>query len=162
MARHAKKIDTVHWTYGFASALSLGAGTVAANVLSAQHLPETLMRTRGELLVNVNGAIGTNLMCAVGVGLILVPEGTGTTVLWSPITDGDAPWFWVEYCAIGNQESVADVINSPILAACRKLIDSKAMRKVRNREVQFVAENASIEGVPSVDIVLNVRFLAGS
>ncbi len=40
--RHAKKIDTVHWTYGSFSALAVAAGaSVAVNVLAAQHLPET-------------------------------------------------------------------------------------------------------------------------
>ena len=162
MARHAKKIDMVHWTYGSFSAAGLSAGTVAETVYAAQHLPETILRTRGEIVVYGDGALGSGLSCAVGVGLILVPEGTGTTVLWSPITDGDAPWVWVDYFAIGNEESVTDVVNSPVLIAARRVIDSKAMRKVRNRELQAVTENATVQTGLAINMIANVRQLAGT
>jgi len=158
-----RKIDTVHWTYGSFSAGGLSAGTVAGMLLAAQHLPETIMRTRGELVVYVDGAQGaTGKLTAVGVGFCLVPEGTGTTVLWSPITDGDAPFFWVDYFMIGHEQIVADVVDVPGITSARRVIDSKAMRKSRNTEVQFVVENATVLGALNVNVAGQVRMLAGS
>ncbi len=159
---HAKKIQTVHWTYGSFSALAFNAGTVAINVFSAQHLPETLMRTRGEWIATVDGATGPSKLAAVGIGLIQVPEGTGTTVLWSPITDGDAPWIWADYAIIGHEEAVVDVIGVQVLLGVRRVIDSKAMRKLRNTELQIVIENASINSTVTMQVAGNIRSLFGS
>ncbi len=160
--RSRKKIDIVHWTYGSFSALALSAGTVAGTVLAAQHLPETLLRTRGEILVFLDALGAPGRLVSVGVGFILVPEGTGTTVLWSPITDGDAPWFWVDYFIIGHEELVTDVVDIPEVSAARRVIDSKAMRKARNTEVQFVVENATVAAGAAINVAGQARFLAGS
>ncbi len=163
MADRGRKIDTVHWTYGSFSALALtGGSTAAINVLAAQHLPETVLRTRGEWAASIDGTQAPAKLTALGVGLILVPEGTGTTVLWSPITDGDAPWFWVDYAMVGYEEAVADVIDVPVLSGVRRVIDSKGMRRSRNMEIQFVAENATVSGAVTVNIAGQARFLAGS
>ena len=160
--RFQKKIDTVHWTYGSFVFQGQGAGTFASNVFSALHLPETLLRLRGEWVAYIDGASAPAKLISIGVGLILVPEGTGTTVLWSPISDGDAPWIWVDYAMIGYEEMVTDVIDVPGLTFVRRIIDSKAMRKVRNTELQFVMENATVGGSSNVNVAGNIRGLAGS
>jgi len=157
-----KKIDTVHWTYGSIDNVARSAGTTGQTVLPAQHLPETLMRIRGEWIAYADGVQAPGGQVAIGVGLALVPEGTGTTVLWSPITDGDAPWIWVDYAMIGYEEAVTDVIDMPVISAVRRVIDSKAMRKVRNTELQFVVENATSLTAMTVNVAGNVRVLAGS
>ncbi len=166
MARrgHAKKIDTVHWTYGSFQAASLAAGTVAVNVYSAQHLPETLMRIRGEWAALVGAVAAPGVGVALSAGLIQVPEGTGTTVLWSPISDGDAPWIWWDTLHLLYGEYVTDVIASQQTPDGRRVIDSKAMRKMRNTELQFVAENATITGfnAATVSVAGSVRTLFGS
>ena len=159
---HAKKIDVVHWTYGSFNATAFAAGTVAANVFPAQHLSETLLRTRGEWIVGIDAGQAPGIVVSVAVGLILVPEGTGTTVLWSPITDGDAPWLWWDTMNLRYEELVTDVIQPSEQSGGRRVIDSKAMRKVRNREIQFVAENATVETLGSVNITGAVRVLSGS
>jgi len=93
--------------------------------------------------------------------MILVPEGTGTTVLWSPFTDGDAPWIWVDYHHLGYEEMVIDVIDVPGITSYRSTIDSKAMRIVRNQELQLVAELTNITGTVVANITAMVRVLAG-
>ena len=158
----AKKIDTVHWAYGSFTFSAQAAGTAAVQMFPAQHLPETLMRTRGEWVGWLEGARAPGDAVAVGVGLIQVPEGTGTTVLWSPITDGDAPWIWLDYAILAYEETVVDVIDIPQITAVRRLIDSKAMRKIRNTELQVVVENASIFGTASVNVLGQGRILSGS
>jgi len=42
------------------------------------------------------------------------------------------------------------------------VIDSKAMRKVRNREMQLVIENTTLLSAGSVSVGVNGRVLAGS
>jgi len=159
--RSGKKIDFVHWTYNSGSFAALSAGTVAATYAAAVHEPETLLRIRGNLTVFADGLGAPGRLASVGVGLILVPEGTGATVLWSPITDGDAPWIWVDYAHIGHEELVADVIAVEGLSLFRSVIDNKAMRIVRNQELQLVAENATILSALNVNVVMDGRVLSG-
>ena len=120
------------------------------------------MRTRGNLVAFVDGTQAPGVLATITVGLILVPEGTGSTVLWSPFTDADAPWFWYDTFLIGHEELVTDVLHVPVLNIYRSVIDSKAMRKVRNREIQCVVENTTAGGAVNANIHLNFRFLSGS
>ena len=161
--RSGKKIDFTHWTFGSGTFSGVTAGgATAGTIVSAQHLPETLLRTRGEVTVNIDGNLAPGVSAFIGVGLIIVPEGTGTTNLWAPITDADAPWFWVSYYTLGYEEPVADVIGSPIFSSVRDKIDSKAMRIVKNSEIQAVVENVTSQGALTVNVQLQARFLAGT
>ncbi len=160
--RHAKKIQTVHWTYVSAASNALSAGVVAVNLAAAQHLPETLLRLRGEWVSYLDGTAIPGEELSVGVGIIQVPEGTGASVLWSPITDGDAPWIWTDHATLGYEEMVTDVISIQGLAMVRRVVDNKAMRKLRNTELQFVIENATIGSAGAVNTAFSGRFLSGS
>jgi len=161
-SRHGKKIDVVHWTVGAIAVQGLSAGSIGVMVLPAQHLPETLLRTRGELAVALSSQVADGVGVNAIMGLILVPEGTGTTVLWSPFTDGDAPWLWWAAVPLLHTEYVVDVLGTPMTSAARVMIDSKAMRKVRNTELQFVCENLTSFSAGDVDVFGSVRVLAGS
>ena len=158
----AKKIQSTHWTYGSFAFNAHGVGISAVNLFSAQHLPETLLRTRGEYVAAVDGLAATPTLIACGLGFAQVPEGTGTTPLWSPLTDGDAPWFWVDYFMMGYEELVTDVIDIPMLTGVRRVIDSKAMRIVRNREIQAVLETATVIAAETINVNGQVRTLFGS
>jgi len=160
--RSGKKIDFVHWTGIQESALALTAGSVASTALAAQHDPETWMRFRGNLLAYLDATQLPGRLIQVAVGLILVPEGTSTTVLWSPATDPDAPWMYYDIFAIGWEEGVTDVVDMPGVSSYRSVIDSKAMRIVRNQEVQFVTENVSVGSAGTVNVVLSGRALSGT
>ena len=160
--RSGKKIDFTHWEAGQAFTAAFGAGTVALNLFSAQHLPEIILRMRGEYFTTIDGVQSPGVSAKIGCGIILVPEGTGTTVLWSPITDADAPWMWIDYSFIIYEESVVDVIPYPVGLAVRKVIDSKAMRIVKNMEIQVVWENVTAQGAVNVLSSVMVRALAGT
>jgi len=160
--RSGKKIDFLHWTFKNFTFAAVAAGTGAGTMLAAQHLPETLMRTRGNLDSYVDGNQAPGVSAFIGVGMILVPEGTGSTVLWSPLTDPDAPWFWFESFSLGYEEYVTDVIDCPNTTGFRAVIDSKAMRIVKNMEVQAVVENVTSIGALSANIHISARFLAGT
>ncbi len=160
--RSGKKIDFVHWT-GFAtSSLALAAGTAAATALPAQHEPETLLRIRGSQLTYVDGTQAPGGFVRVGVGMILVPEGTGTTVLWSPVTDADAPWIWVDHFSLGYEEYVNDTIDAVGAPVYRSVIDNKAMRIIRNQEVQCVIEQVTVATAMAINNVVSGRILSGT
>ncbi len=161
--RGGKTIDTVHWTGFSQTSLAAGAGSVAATLAAAQHLPETLLRIRGEWSA-WNDGTGTVPGDAVifACGIIQVPEGTSTTVLWSPLTDQDAPWIWWDGFTLAYEESVTDVIADQQMMSGRRVIDSKAMRKIRNTELQVVWENITIGTGMDVNSSLLGRILSGS
>ena len=162
MARHGKKIDFVHWSGFVQSVGGLGAGTFAGLLNSATHEPETLLRIRGNVLAYLDATQAPGALIHVGIGICQVPEGTGSTVLWVPLTDGDAPWIWVERFALGYEEMVTDVVDVVSLPIFRGVIDNKAMRKLRNRELQVVVEQATLLGAASLNFNITGRALTGS
>ena len=160
MARRTKKIDYTHWTGFSGSTLVFSAGVVGLTVATAAHQPETLLRTRGEIVVYPDATQGPGALAVIDVGMILVPEGTGTTVLWSPRTDADAPWLWYGSYHAVYEEMVTDVIAAQDVVI-RDVIDSRAMRIVRNQEIQLVWENTTIGGAVTVNSAVSGRFLTG-
>jgi len=160
----AKKIDTVHWTGLFEVTTGLAAGTVAVNALLAQHLPETLLRIRGEWAAAFSTQLADGTGISITAGLIQVPEGTATTVLWSPLTDSDAPWIWWDTFNLIYGEAVVDVIASQNTLSRARVIDSKAMRKLRNTELQWVVENATLGAMAAgaANVAIGARVLSGS
>jgi len=161
--RSGKKIDFVHWTgFSAGTTAALSAGTLGATVFAAQHDPETLMRIRGEYVTFMDAAGASGRSVLVSAGMILVPEGTGTTVLWSPFTDADAPWIWYDSALISYEEMVVDVVDIPSQSGVRRVIDSKSMRIIRNQEVQMVIENTTIGSAASVRARAGGRVLFGT
>ena len=161
MPRRSKVVNR-HWI-GFTSGANftgLGAGSAAATLLPAQHDRETLMRTRGNLLAYLDGIVAPGGAVSVSVGMILVPEGTGTTVLWDPFSDDDAPWFYYSEFVLGYEEMVTDVIDVPGATAFREVIDSKAMRRVRNQEIQMVVTNTTLLTARSINLFATGRILS--
>ena len=161
-SRHAKKIDTVHWTGSTFTFLAQAAGTVGQTLFAAQHLPETLLRLRGRWVGLITAAQGVSGLTNITCGVIQVPEGTGSTVLWSPTTDADAPWIWWDTMFVGHEEAVVDVIGVQAILGNQFAIDSKAMRKQRNTELQVVLESVTVNQAVSVDVAGEVRALHGS
>ncbi len=160
--RSGKKIDFVHWTPFSSGVAALSSGSSAVTMQAAQHDPETLMRIRGEYTAFLDAAGAPSRSILVTAGLILVPEGTGTTVLWSPFTDGDAPWIWYDSSLLAYEEMVTDVVDIPLMTASRRVIDNKAMRIIRNQEVQFVVENTTIGSAASCNARVAGRVLSGT
>ncbi len=162
--RGEKVIDNVRWTFSSSNFDGQAAGTAAATVIGAgaQHA-ETILRTRGELIASIDGASAPGKLIRVGVGLALVPEGTGSTVTWSPLSDGDAPWYWFTVFHLGYEEMVTDVIDVPVLTGYREAIDSKAMRRLRpDVEVQLVMEQVTIATASALNLAVGFRTLLGS
>ncbi len=129
-------------------------------MLNSSTRRDTILRTRGELVVSVDGTSAPGALALISCGLIIVPEGTGTTVLQSPFTDANADWFWYQQITVGYEEMVTDVVDVPGITSARVPVDSKAMRiGVPDTEVQFVAENTTLATAEVVNISLALRFL---
>ncbi len=164
MARsRSRKIDNLRWLGFNTTFAALSAGAVATTALAASQLPDTVMRTRGSIAAYLDSVSAPGGLVRVGVGLIVVPEGTGSTVLWSPLTDRNAPWFWYTVFTLGYEEMVADVIDVPGMTSYREAIDSKAMRRSPpDTEIQCVAENATILNADGVNVTVDGRILLGN
>ena len=162
MGRHAKKINRYRWEPVTFFSGGLSAGTSAANIIAAASDPQTMMRFRGELCAFLDSVQAPAVGVDVAVGVILVPQGQGSTVIWSPISDANAPWLWYERFFLGHEESVVDVLDQSGLGVVRKTIDSKAMRIQRSDvEIQLVAEQASIGTGSSINVSVRGRMLFG-
>ena len=163
MARaRTKKIDNVFWGLSSGIIGGLGVGTSALNFFAVGTQPSTLLRMRGEMMIWAD-AIQTGAVAAlITFGVIKVPEGTGTTVVYTPVSDSNAPWILYGQATIAYEEYVADVIDCPLGTAARIEIDNKAMRRIRpDEELQLVAENTSLLGSLSVNLSYSIRSLQG-
>ncbi len=163
-SRRGRKIDFTHWHGINANVAAQSAGSNGQTVIAAGLAkPETLMRTRGNLIAFIDGASAPGKLVEIGVGLILMPGGTGTTLTSTPLADGDAPWFWYDRFVLGYEEMVTDVIDVPGLSVYRSVIDSKAMRVLGlDQEVQLVVENVTLGTAAAVNVSASFRFLFGS
>ena len=158
-----KKIDHVAWE-GFAISMgAVAAGTQALTFLTQTlERPVTVMRIRGQILGYIDGASAPPKGANMSLGVIKVPEGTSTTVVYNPVADDRASWMMYETFFLGYEEMVTDVIDVPGLTSYRKEIDVKAMRIVRpDEELQFVIENTTFDGAAAVNFAFAGRILIG-
>jgi len=140
------------------------AGSSALNYITAADTPpETLLRLRGEVVCYLDGTAGPGILVEVGLGIALVPEGSSTTVLWSPLTDVSAPWWMYERFSIGYEEMVTDVVSVQGLPVFRRQVDVKGMRIIRpDVEAQIVIEVATLLTTDAVNLSFSSRVLFGS
>jgi len=137
---------------------------MAATYLASQSSKDTILRTRGMHTTWLDATSAPGVSVTVGIGLILVPDGTGTTVLWSPLTDPNAPWFVFDAFTLAYEEKVTDVISVSGLDMFRSVVDSKAMRKIPpDTEIQCVVENATTSGASAgvINQTAQYRMLLG-
>ena len=119
----------------------------------------TLVRTRGELLVQLEtvGAAGDGWR--VAAGLCIVSEnafGVGITAVPTPIADDSWDgwlWYWTgTLSAVSANESE---VSSSLAAQARIVIDSKAMRKVKASDVIIavveIVESGTITGRATIE-----------
>ena len=160
---HVKKIENLIWQNSQGANLAQSAGSVAAIAFATVGtLPVTLLRLRGEFLSWLDAAGAPGEVVQVNAGIIFVPEGTATTVVYSPQSDANAPWLWYAAFTLGREEQVVDVIALEALAMKRIEIDNKVMRRIRlDVEVQFVIETVNVSGSPASNHAFNIRWFEG-
>jgi len=162
--RSGKKIDNLVWTSAQAKISALAAGSSAVNVIgvSAINRPVTIMRTRGHVDVFIDGAQAPGGSMTATWGLIVVPEGSGSTVQYNPVADDNADWFGYGQASLAYEEMVTDVIAVQEMLAIRFPVDIKAMRRLGPaEEVQFVMENTTQTSAVAINALGAFRFLLG-
>ena len=161
--RGGKKIDFTAWVFARQAFLAQAAGAAGLTLITSSAGSNTLLRIRGNLLAYVDAAQVPGGLVSIGVGMIVMPEGTGTALTSTPLSDGNAPWLWYESFHLGYEEMVTDVVDIPGITSFRVPIDNKAMRILRpDREIQLVVENATIGTAMAVNVTVEGRFLLGS
>ena len=161
-SRGPKKLDHTQWALSTGSSQAQAAGAVAINFSTVGTTPATLLRIRGEILVFLDGSHAPGKLIQVTYGIILVPEGTGTTVVFDPVLDANAPWLLYGQGTLGYDEPVTDVIDIPVATGFRHTIDNKAMRIIRpDIEMQMVVQNSTIGTSASSNFVYGLRWLLG-
>ena len=157
-----KRIRVVRWEGVAMSDLARTAGTIGKTAVASDTEPSTIMRTRGELIIYLSTANAPGIFARYGFGISCVPEGTGATVLRSPLTDQNAPWFVYHAGHLGYDEMVTDVVQAHGLSGHRVQIDSKAMRKCPpDVEVQAVLELVTIDAAATINWAFVGRILMG-
>ncbi len=155
------KIENLRWG-GATHTFVRDAGSAAQTMITAADTKDTIMRIRGELLCYVDAPSAPAKLAQIGIGALVMPEGQGTTVTSSPISDSSAPWLFYETFAIGYEEMVTDVVDVPGCSSFRKTIDVKAMRILRpDRELQLVVENVTLLSALTVNLNFSFRLLLG-
>ncbi len=166
MARsRSKKIDNLRWIGYSVVSNAQAAGAIGIAAISATSTPDTIMRTRGTLMCLLDGVNAPGVGAVVGIGMAVVPEGTGSTVLWSPLSDRNAPWFFYDIFTLAYEEAVVDAVAYQGASVYRAVMDSKAMRRSPpDTEVQVVFEQATTSGLAAAEINATVqgRVLVGN
>ena len=157
MARRGKKIESVRWTGDvLASGTALATGgsdAVELYQVGDQEAAPTILRTHLNFAIWAVSIQVPNRGCHWAMGIHVVPKGTGTTVLISPLTESEADWFVHRTGVLGYEEPVADVIDVPGMTAQRLEVDSKAMRKLKpGEELQIVVAQLTISGITAMNV----------
>ncbi len=123
----------------------------------------TIMRVRGDVLLNMDVAAADNSMVAA-VGLIVGNDdavAVGSTAFPSPVADLDADWLWHSFFTLRSITGTqSDTFGGQVRA---KEIDSKAMRRFKpNENLVAVGAVTQQNGSPSVDITGAFRVLLAS
>ncbi len=130
--RPAKKLNSLNWQLTQAASAAVGAGATQGFQFSTVGLqPTTLLRMRGEVIGFLDAVQSPGKLIAVNYGIILVPEGSGATVQFAPLSDANAPWLLYGTALLGYEEMVTDVVDVPVISGFRHSIDNKAMRIIR-------------------------------
>ncbi len=149
------------WLGGFGSTGAIAEAVVINNLVQS-NVAGTLVRSRGEVILSIDGpADGDKIV--IGCGLMIASDAQvvgGIAGFPSPIGATDADWLWHSFVPLQSQSATQDQALGDQVA--RLVIDSKAMRKVKqNDNVVIVFDGDQQSGTPVVDATFGVRFLFG-
>ncbi len=157
--RRAGRRTDYTWQRFDVSTLAVTASSPTAQVAQlAIAASATVIRIRGELLAWLDPTISAGDLIAVACGLRVAPNGSGTTVVIDPVNDGSADWLWYEAFHLGGESTAQDTT----IAAVRKVIDNKSMRRMKQgEEIQFVMNQLTEGTAQAVNVAIAaLRWLA--
>jgi len=139
-----------------------GSGLGINAFSSTTNSRETIMRIRGSLGCYIDGLEAPGGSAIISVGLIVMPDGTGTTVTVDPFNNSEASWLYYNNFLVAYEEYVTDVVDCPGMTFFRQEIDVKAMRILRpGQELQFVITNTTVDNAVNVNLRAQMRVLFG-
>ena len=165
MARRVgKKIDFKQWVAIPSIALDINTVTTTLGASIAFAVPLTILRIRGEVVINMDGAAdNASNQVTVGLGIISSDAfAAGAGSVPEPATESEYPWmYWYSTPLRVADFSAIATEASQIAAASRLVVDSKAMRKVKPGEslVWVIETSAAI----AINVTVGVtRVLVGT
>ena len=157
----------VSWSLGPSGIITAGDSAVALFGTAAAALLDdlTIVRVRGDLILNLTAAAGVNQGEEWAFGMCIVSEnaaGIGVTAVPDPIGDiGWDGWFVYETGTLLARDATPLTDASGDNVIQRIKIDSKAMRKIHLTDVVVaVLGNAEIGGSSTMGGFLQSRMLA--
>ena len=163
MARGRSQRMAMAWQGAFNTA-GISLSTTQSSMLqtSESTLKQTLLRTRGNILVQATPNASTDLAVAA-FGLIVVNESAATVggaSLPGPINDVDADWLWHQFVPLDAITLTAADPNARSVVH-RLEIDAKAMRKVGPDKVVVLMAELGGSAFSAVTAIAGARFLLG-
>jgi len=132
-------------------------------------IPQTLVRTRGSMLLTLKNATaqGDGFTGAIGIAkatTAAVVAGVGSVP--TPLTEEDWDgWIWHRYFALSSQDPIDGGgitdrdLQNPVTASLRFDFDSKAMRKVLELETLYGVIEVTEVGTSTLALFANCRQL---
>ena len=158
-----RKTAWIPGPFGTSGVLSATGSALIATAVQITADATTLVRTRGELLIQLLSAddVGNAGGMIVGVGLCLVSEnaiGVGITAISTPLTDeGWDGWFFHWAGNLRAQEMT--LLGQQVAATARIPIDNKAMRKIRATDSLVGVVEVVENGVATLSVEMETRML---
>ena len=136
-------VHNKEWTAACIDGTSMdnAIGTLLAFTMFVADEAETILRSRGHIWAVLNaGAQDEEVTLAVGLGIVTARAATTTATVPRPSTDGSFPWLWHGWLHVSNfAASFATAGSSQAAMSDSIIVDSKAMRKVKETEVMILA-----------------------
>ena len=163
--RDGRRMRDLTWSGLGGTTKQVTAGSLASSTVVSLADTQTLLRTRGEILGQIDGPVDGDATI-VGCGLIVVTEeqvAVGTTSMPDPIQDLDAEWLWHGFLVLAAQAGTGVGGSLNVNSAVARLsVDSKAMRRMKqSQSVALVLRNSVLSGTPTVDVNAAFRVLFG-
>ena len=129
----------------------------------------TIRRIRGAILLCLEGTLAALDHTTIAVGAAVVSTDAaeaGAGSMPDPLADAEYPWlwYWTGDLYMPGASTSATWVNPTLgLAAVRLVVDSKAQRRVKNKEsLVMVVQHASLVGAPPILASMsNTRLLLG-
>ena len=163
MARRGRGVGRTRyeWTGGLGRSPDLASGATASFLLGTASQAETIMRVRGNVFAEIAATLVDLDACAVFYGIQVMPAGSQAAGLAAgPGTNPEGDWLL--FGVVPFYVDTATTVTHSVSMAAREVIDTKAMRVMREgEELLLRVENVDIVGAPPVNFAFGLCILSG-
>ena len=163
VARPGKKIDFKSWTDLLGISLSTAAASTILGTSLAFGSPATILRMRGQILLNFDAA-ADNSRQNVGIGIGIISSdafAAGAGSVPDPLSETDYPWLWWSTIPLVNDLQIAGE-SLQLAVVARVEVDSKAMRKVKpGQSLAVIYQTSAAVSATNIQQA-NIRVLIGT